>query len=389
MTTTSGRQWGIFFAYTAYSVLTMVVMAPLGVLLLLGARLPGLASSDPVVTAMLVAQIAAGAWSTWRTMRSWSTGAAGFRHGRWDLPQLGRIAPDRSVVIVLALGAAIAVATFTAGSDALLLASATTVVMGTVGICAPWWISSAAALAVGIAAIRLGAPAPLVAVGVAVGVAAVTTIRATLWLAAVVRELDDARAAQTQLAVAEERLRFARDLHDVTGRDLSVIAVKSELVAQLAERGDPRAVEHGREVAQIARGSLAEIRALVRGYREADLAAELRGTVSLLRSAQVEVEVHGGAQVVPADRAEQAAWVLREGGTNMLRHAAPRQASIALGAEGLRLVNDGVHEDGAVHEGAGLTGMRERLGPGSSLTTRREDGRFTLDVRFDTSGDPR
>src|SRR5690606_29758902 len=170
--------------------------------------------------------------------------------------------------------------------------------------------------------------------------AVVLTVRISLWLAAMVRELDDAREAQAQLAVAEERLRFARDLHDVTGRDLSVIAVKSELVAQLAEREDPRAVEHGREVAQIARASLAEIRSLVRGYREADLATELQGTASLLRSAHAEVTVHGDADDVPARHRGTAAWVLREGGTNILRHAGPSAVTIALGPDGVRLVND-------------------------------------------------
>nr|WP_245354278.1 histidine kinase [Brachybacterium sacelli] len=204
-----------------------------------------------------------------------------------------------------------------------------------------------------------------------------------------VRELDEAREAQTQLAVAEERLRFARDLHDVTGRDLSVIAVKSELVAQLAEREDPRAAEHGREAAQIARASLAEIRALVRGYREADLATELRGTASLLRSAHVRVTVDGDAEDVPPALADTAAWVLREGGTNILRHADATAVTIALDTHGITLVNDGAHGTGSVHEGSGLTGMRERLHAASALTVRREDDTFTLDVRFDTTGGPR
>ena len=221
--------------------------------------------------------------------------------------------------------------------------------------------------------------------------AAVLTVRMSLWLAAMVRELDGAREAQAQLAVAEERLRFARDLHDVTGRDLSVIAVKTELVAQLAERGDPRAAEHGREAAQIARTSLAEIRSLVRGYREADLATELQGTASLLRSAHVDVTVLGGADDVPVRHRGTAAWVLREGGTNILRHADPSAVTIALGPDGVRLVNDGASGGAAVAEGSGLTGMRERLGLGAVLRVRREHGSFTLDVRclLYTSPSPR
>src|SRR5699024_4191602 len=164
----------------------------------------------------------------------------------------------------------------------------------------------------------------------AVCTAATAAVRSSLWLAALVRELEDARMAQSQLAVAEERMRFARDLHDVSGRDLSAIAVKSELVAQLVERGDDRALEHRREAAQIARTSLAEIRALVRGYREVNLEAELQGTVSLLRSARVEVNVQGSAEEIPDRHDQVAEWVLREGGTNILRHSEPRHVIVSL-----------------------------------------------------------
>ena len=163
-----------------------------------------------------------------------------------------------------------------------------------------WQIGAAVSVATTVIAMAFGLSAPVAFPTGAFLLAGVLTVRISLWLAAMVRELDDAREAQARLAVAEERLRFARDLHDVTGRDLSVIAVKSELVAQLAERGDPRAAEHGREAAQIARTSLAEIRSLVRGYREADLATELQGTASLLRSAHAEVTVEGAADDVPA-----------------------------------------------------------------------------------------
>ncbi|GAP79919.1 two-component system sensor kinase [Brachybacterium sp. SW0106-09] len=245
------------------------------------------------------------------------------------------------------------------------------------------------AVATTVIAMAFGLSAPVAFPTGALLLAVVLTVRISLWLAAMVRELDDAREAQAQLAVAEERLRFARDLHDVTGRDLSVIAVKTELVAQLAERGDPRAAEHGREAAQIARTSLAEIRSLVRGYREADLATELQGTASLLRSAHVEVTVHGAAEDVPAARAGTAAWVLREGGTNILRHADPSAVEITLRAGGVTMVNDGAPEEAEIREGSGLTGMRERLEDEATLEVRREGGTFTLDVRFTPTGGSR
>lgn len=118
------------------------------------------------------------------------------------------------------------------------------------------------------------------------------------WLLTTVHELDRARELQAQLAVAEERLRFGRDLHDVMGRNLAVIALKSELAVQLARRERPEAVDQMIEVQRIARESQREVRDVVRGYREADLAVELEGARGVLSAAgmdcRVEVETAGG-----------------------------------------------------------------------------------------------
>lgn len=99
----------------------------------------------------------------------------------------------------------------------------------------------------------------------------------SVWLLDAVYRLDEARDTRARLAVAEERLRFGRDLHDVMGRNLAVIALKSELAVQLARRGRPDAVEQMIEVQRIAQESQREVRAVVRGYREADLGVELAG----------------------------------------------------------------------------------------------------------------
>ena len=93
------------------------------------------------------------------------------------------------------------------------------------------------------------------------------------------------RRTQAALAVAEERLRFSRDVHDVMGRRLSTIAVQAELAATLATRGDERAPEQILQVRETAHEALREARELARGYRPLDLAAEVDGAVSLLRSA--------------------------------------------------------------------------------------------------------
>ena len=383
METRTARQWSVFYAYTAWSVVLIQAIFPLGVLLAFGTPVPALLAEAPAATAVLIVQMVVGAWSGHRALTLWSAAALPEARDRWDLPQVGSIPADRSLLATAVPSAVIVLLQLLGLSAAPVLVASLTLLAAAALLRWRWQIGAAVAVATTVIAMAFGLSAPVAFPTGTLLLAVVLTVRISLWLAAMVRELDDAREAQARLAVAEERLRFARDLHDVTGRDLSVIAVKSELVAQLAERQDPRAVEHGREVAQIARTSLAEIRALVRGYREADLATELQGTASLLRSARAEVTVHGDAEDVPALHRGTAAWVLREGGTNILRHADPSAVTITLGADGVTLVNDGAPGEDSVPEGSGLTGMRERLGLRSSLSVHRRDGTFTLDVRFD------
>jgi two-component system sensor histidine kinase DesK len=386
---TQARQWTIFYAYTLWSVLVMIAMlAPMLVLLIGAPAIDGI-REDPLLGLLLLAQTVTSVLAARGALRDWAAGPPAPRGGRWDLPRLGVLTGGRSWLALTALVALVLGGLTLAGHGSAPVLVVSCIVLAVGALFRVPWTWSAGVLLAALLLVMLGFSAPDLAVIVGVTLAAVFALRPSIWLGAVVRELDDAREVQAQLAVAEERLRFARDLHDVTGRDLSVIAVKSELVAQLAERGDPRTAEHGREVAQIARTSLAEIRALVRGYREADLATELQGTASLLRSAHVEVTVDGAAEDVPAARAGTAAWVLREGGTNILRHADASAVTISLSPHGLTLVNDGAPGDGEVREGSGLTGMRERLDGEARLEVRREDGAFTLDVRFETTGGSR
>ena len=92
----------------------------------------------------------------------------------------------------------------------------------------------------------------------------VLTCRSSASTLRLMSELDRSRTAHARLAVAEERLRFARDLHDVLGRNLSLIAVQSELAAELARRGDQDAAGQMLQVRQVAHESLREMRAVVR-----------------------------------------------------------------------------------------------------------------------------
>ncbi|MFI2784105.1 sensor histidine kinase [Streptomyces sp. ALB3] len=212
------------------------------------------------------------------------------------------------------------------------------------------------------------------------------TARLSAWSLDLMSKLRDAQDVETRLAVAEERLRFGRDMHDVLGRNLAVIALKSELAVELAQRGKPTAVDQMVEVQRIARASQQEVRDVVRGYREADLGTELLGAQGVLRAAGIECSVHGDGGRLPAPVQAVLGWAVREAATNVLRHGDPQRCDIRLESttDGVRLVveNDGATPDEAAVPGggSGLPGLRERLAAvGGSLEAGPAGGdRFHL-----------
>lgn len=218
----------------------------------------------------------------------------------------------------------------------------------------------------------------------------VLACRGSVWMLDIVWELDRARLVQAELAVADERLRFARDLHDVMGRTLAAVAVKSELAAQLAKRGRPTAADEMLEVRRMAQDALTDMRAVVGGYRGADLHVELAGARSLLDSAGIACRVIGDGGELPGDVQSALAWVVREGATNVLRHSEARGCDITLDRTATRRVtltmeNDAVagpDADGPVRLGNGLVGLAERIaGLGGRLSAgRHAPDRFRLTV---------
>lgn len=233
------------------------------------------------------------------------------------------------------------------------------------------------------------------------------SVRPSTWSLSVMWQAEEARDVQARLAVAEERLRFGRDMHDVLGRNLAVIALKSELAVELAQRGRPQAVDQMVEVQRIARASQQEVRDVVRGYREADLSTELAGAKGVLRAAGIECAVLGdsGAELAAPVQAALG-WVVREAATNVLRHGDPRRCTIRLTASADEVVldveNDGASatattttttgdcgsgDHGSGGSGSGLTGLRERLRSldGSLDAGAAGDGLFRLTARVPLS----
>ncbi|WP_046777519.1 sensor histidine kinase [Streptomyces yangpuensis] len=253
-----------------------------------------------------------------------------------------------------------------------------------------WYVAAAAAAATGLGALGLGMP-PAKALGYAVGVLLGglffgATCGFSGWLLRTVYELDRSREVQARLAVAEERLRFGRDLHDVMGRNLAVIALKSELAVQLARRERPEAVDQMIEVQRIARESQREVRDVVRGYREADLAVELEGARGVLSAAGMDCRVDFRPdRELPSEVQSALGWVVREATTNVLRHGDAQRCRIRLtapesGPVTLLVENDGAPEAPAGPPGSGLAGLRERLAvlEGTLEAGLVGDGRFRL-----------
>jgi two-component system, NarL family, sensor histidine kinase DesK len=224
------------------------------------------------------------------------------------------------------------------------------------------------------------------------------SFRFTVWVLDVVEQLERNRDVQLRLALAEERLRFARDLHDVMGRNLSAIAVKGQLAGELVRRGRPEAAAELTDISRIAEESLREVRGVVGAYRTVDLAGELAGARSVLRAAGVACVVSGedtGA-ALPARTQSTLGWVVRESVTNVLRHSRASSCSIDLrsrvGVVELRVVNDGLPAPGApgpIGWGNGLTGLGERLAEsGGQLTAGRQLDQFVLTATLPTEGKP-
>jgi two-component system, NarL family, sensor histidine kinase DesK len=180
---------------------------------------------------------------------------------------------------------------------------------------------------------------------------------------ALIRRTWELRAAQqelSRLAAERERMRIARDLHDLLGHSLTAASVKAQLAGRLVGRDDVRAAAEIAAVEQLTRQVLTDVRAAVAGYREVSLAVELATAREVLGAAGIAADLPGAVDEVPAGRRELFGWVVREGITNAVRHSHASRVTIRVTPTSVEVLDDGRGVVGGRPPGSGLAGLTER-----------------------------
>jgi two-component system, NarL family, sensor histidine kinase DesK len=223
------------------------------------------------------------------------------------------------------------------------------------------------------------------------GLLAITaaTLLGMLWAWDVAARLERTRRLSAELAVADERLRFAADLHDIQGHHLQVIALKGELAARLAEADPARAAAEMKDVQRLATDALNDTRALVQGYRRTTLDDEIANATRVMAAADIDARMNlEPAVAADSDRLSPSGrhllgLVVREATTNVLRHSRARHAEVdyrvAAGLARLRMWNDGAAPDPSAPAGSGLRTLAGRLAAaGGRLTWEHDGDRFVV-----------
>lgn len=214
-------------------------------------------------------------------------------------------------------------------------------------------------------------------VGLAVGLMNISFARRAQADAALMLSHEEVR----RLAAMAERERIGRDLHDLLGHTLSLVALKSDLAGKLLDRDPLAARREIDEVSRVARDALAQVRSAVTGIRAAGLAAELASARLLLESDGVALACPAGIPPLAPEQETVLALTVREAVTNLQRHARASTARVELeqaaGRLLLRIEDNG--RGGDIVPGNGLSGMRERLEAlGGSLRIDARPGRGTV-----------
>jgi len=241
------------------------------------------------------------------------------------------------------------------------------------------------------------------ALGIVSGMAwlVLPTVAIGLWATAFVRqvaavaELRSAREELARLAVNEERLRFARDLHDLLGHSLSLITLKSELAGRLLPAAPKKAATEVHDIEDVARQALREVREAVAGYRRPTLDEELAGAVEMLEAAGISCRIENEAGVLPNAVDAVLAWAVREGTTNVIRHSRARRCRILLGHDDEEIYAEitddgqGFQSNSGETSGSGLSGLSERVATfaGRIEAGSPPDGGFRLRVSLPVTSD--
>jgi two-component system sensor histidine kinase DesK len=196
-----------------------------------------------------------------------------------------------------------------------------------------------------------------------------------------IAELAAAREREAELAVAQERMRFASDLHDIQGHTLHVVKLKTALARKLVRADPDRAEEELGEIQALVGDTITQTRELAHAQRRLNLSAELENAKNLFEAADIDVRVDRHAEVAPG-AGELLGQVLRETTTNILRHAQASRVRITLTETGITIVNDGAAEEPPSRL-RGLATLRERVADsGGELTVHHDQDRFTTAAEF-------
>lgn len=366
----AGAKFRLYTGITFQSALVMVVVA-----MVVTVRSPWAAAG--IVLAGMAAVFAAEARAEFAITSRWSA--------------RGRVLPAAVATLAGVWVVAAVVARTAAGESAVVPARMVGVYVAILAVFSivsllrrRWWILLALSTLTGL--VFGSSPATVLAGAVGTFVAGafvIATVWLTMWGLRVVDEVEHAKVVEAELQVAQERLRFARDLHDVVGRGFSAIAVKSELAGVLSRSGDTdRAAREMDQVKTLAVESMGQMRELVRGYRGIDLLGEVAGARSLLAAVGCELGVEGDPAAVPERFHEVAAWVVREGTTNIVEHSTATSAALAFGGAGMSLRNDRPRGTPGPH--SGLRGLAERLAAvGAHLAVTATINEFVLEIRWE------
>jgi two-component system sensor histidine kinase DesK len=283
----------------------------------------------------------------------------------------GRMVPQPLEVVVRAvvIDAAIATALTIADRPDWSLLFYYVIALGGIRLPRPWNIATLVATAAlagissGLGDAGSGATSGLVLSLLGIGAAMVamgSIIRAN-------RELLDARAEVARLAVADERVRFARDLHDLLGHSLSVIALKAQLAGRRLPHDAEAAAAEVADIEKVTRDALREVREAVSGYRRPVLDAELAGARTALDAAGIATTIDRPEVELPSEVEAVLAWTVREAATNVIRHSGARNSAIrvvpALDQASVEVLDDGPGPGNGKggSTGTGLAGLEERL----------------------------